>query len=31
MRYAHLKIGTRLTLAFSILVLITAAIAGISG
>ena len=28
MRYAHLKIGTRLTLAFSILLLITAAIAG---
>ncbi len=28
MRYAHLKIGTRLTLAFSILLLITAGIAG---
>ena len=28
MRYAHLKIGTRLTLAFSVLLLITAAIAG---
>jgi len=28
MRYAHLKIGTRLTLAFSVLLLITAGIAG---
>jgi len=29
MRYAHLKIGTRLTLAFSVLLLITAALAGL--
>ncbi|MCT9809089.1 methyl-accepting chemotaxis protein [Acidovorax sp. Be4] len=28
MRFAHLKIGTRLTLAFSVILLITAAIAG---
>ena len=30
MRYAHLKIGTRLTLAFSVLLLITAGIAGMA-
>ncbi|MCD2513864.1 methyl-accepting chemotaxis protein [Comamonas endophytica] len=29
MRYAHLKIGTRLTLAFSLLLLITAVLAGL--